>query len=199
MNKVHIKLLEPNAKIPTRAHEDDTGYDLTFIGIHKIESDTIFFKTGVAVQPPRGYYFEVFPRSSISKTPFMLANSIPLIDESYRGEIIIPVKVLHSSLGQGTERQQFPNGLVRVFDARPNSMSSLAKLILSKKPTLCQMVLRKREDCQFLEVDELTETLRGDGGFGSTDEKHEGEEPSATISKSSVRKKIKKKSLNNPE
>lgn len=188
MHKVHIKLLDPNAKIPTRAHEDDTGYDLTFIGIHKIESDTIFFKTGVSVQPPRGYYFEVFPRSSISKTTLMLANSIPLIDENYRGEIIIPVKVLHSTMGQGNERVTFPNGIVKAFDTRPNSMEILGRLILDKKPTLCQMVLRKRENCDFIEVEDLDETLRGDGGFGSTDEL----ESKPSLSKASTRKRMKK-------
>lgn len=199
MKTVHIKLLDAKAKVPSRAHDDDTGYDLTFIDVHKIESDTIFFKTGVAVQPPRGYYFEIFPRSSISKLPLMLSNSIPLIDENYRGEIIVPVRILHANLGQAVERVQFPGGLVHIFGVKPNSMSSLAGLILKNKPTLCQMVLRKREDCEFIEVDELDETLRGDGGFGSTDERFSDEEPEATISKASTRKKMKKSATQTEE
>ena len=80
-----------------------------------------------------------------------------------------------------------------MFGLKPNTMSSLAGLILKNKPTLCQMVLRQREDCEFIEVDELNETLRGDGGFGSTDDRFLAEEPEATISRASTRKKIKKK------
>ena len=61
------------------------------------------------------------------------------------------------------------------------------------------MVLRKREDCEFIEVNELDETLRGDGGFGSTDERFLDEELEATISKASTRKKMKKSAAQTAE
>jgi dUTPase len=167
--KVKVEMLEDGAVLPVKAHKADTGYDLTFVGVHKIEGDVIFFKTGLSMQPSRGYYFEVMPRSSISKLPLSMANSVGVIDESYTGEIIVPVRVNHQSMGFSPKTTTFPNGLVKIFDARPQSMTSLANLILKKKPCLFQAILRKRLDCDF-QVETLNATSRGDGGFGSTDQ-----------------------------
>jgi len=167
---VKVKKLDDKAVIPSRGHDTDSGWDLTLIGIHKIKGDTIFFKTGLQVEPPTGHYFEVYPRSSISELPFMLANSVGIIDESYRGEILVPVRVLHGDVGNGSEKTQYPGGMIKALDARPASMSEVANLILSKKPKLMQMILRKRLEFSIQEVsDTLAETARGDGGFGSTD------------------------------
>lgn len=110
-----VKLLDEKAVLPQRAHESDTGYDLTFIGVSKIVSDTIYFKTGISVCPPTGYYFEVVPRSSISGLPLMMANSVGIIDEHYRGEVLIPVKIMHDKMGQNLERTNMPSGVVNIF------------------------------------------------------------------------------------
>ena len=166
--KVKVELLNNNATVPTRAYKTDTGYDITFTGVNKVEGDVIFFNTGVSLQPSSGYYFEVVPRSSISKLPLSMANSVGIIDETYTGEIIIPVRVNHDSMGHDPRSVTFPNGLVKIFGLRPQSMSSLANLILSKKPCLFQAILKKRLNCDF-QVETLKETSRGDGGFGSTD------------------------------
>jgi len=163
-----IKLLDEKAEVPTRAHDTDTGYDLKFIGVDKIVGDVIFFKTGIAVAPPSGYYFDVVPRSSISKLPLEMANSIGIIDESYRGEILVPIRVTHPLMGQDETRNSFPQGIVRIFGARPSSMDAVSKQILMNQPKLCQMILRKREDVDFQVVQDLDQTLREDGGFGST-------------------------------
>ena len=166
--KVKVEMLEEGAVLPVKAHKADTGYDLTFVGVHKIEGDVIFFKTGLSMQPSRGYYFEVMPRSSISKLPLSMANSVGVIDESYTGEIIVPVRVNHQFMGFNPKSITFPGGLVEIFGAKPQTMTSLASLILKKKPCLFQAILRKRLDCDF-QVENLTTTDRGDGGFGSTD------------------------------
>jgi dUTP pyrophosphatase len=150
--KTKIKLLDSKAVIPSRAHSDDTGYDITLIGIEKIVSDVIFFKTGISLQTEPGYYFEIVPRSSISKTSVMLANSIGIIDWAYTGELLIPLRVVGSSAGN------------------PTSVKNVAEQILGKTPRVCQLILRKRLDSEFEVVEELTETIRGDGGFGSTDQ-----------------------------
>ena len=166
--KVKVQLLDEKAEIPTRAHETDTGYDLTFIGVHKIVGDVIYFKTGLSLQPKSGHYFEVVPRSSISKLPFSMANSVGVIDQSYTGEILVPVRVHHSDMGKETSRITYPNGIAKVFGVRPQSMTALAELILRHKPKMFQAILRKRLDCDFA-VEELEDTERSDGGFGSTD------------------------------
>jgi dUTPase len=169
--KVKVKLLTETAQIPSRAHETDTGYDLTFIGLEKIVGDVIFFKTGISLEPPRGHYFDVVPRSSISKLPLAMANSIGIIDESYRGEILVPVRILHSGMGGEPNKTNFPNGIVQMFGFRPQTMQAVADLILKNSPKLFQAILRKRIDCEFLMEEDLTETIRGDGGFGSTGNK----------------------------
>lgn len=188
-NTTKVMFLDDRAVMPKRSHESDTGYDLTFIGIETIKGDTIYFKTGIAVQPPAGFYFEVVPRSSISKLPLQMANSVGVIDEHYRGEILVPIRITHAGMGQDVGRTRYPNGLVKIFDTKPQSLYDVAEQILRKKPRLVQMILRKRLDTDFERAIELTETKRGDGGFGSTDDgSSEG-----SITKASVRKKIVKR------
>lgn len=144
-----VKLLNDEAEVPKRAHSTDSGYDIKMIGIDKIREDVVFFQTGVSIQPPEGHYFELVPRSSISKFPLALANSVGIIDEHYRGEIKIPVRIL------SLEGEQ--------------SIRDVALHILAVKPVLFQMILRRRLDSDFEVVTEINDTVRGDGGFGSTD------------------------------
>ena len=167
--KIGIKLLDNSAVVPSRAHDTDTGYDITFIGVDKIVGDVIFFKTGISVEPPSGYYFEVVPRSSISKLPLEMANSIGIIDESYRGEIIVPVRVTHQRMGTNPKSVPFPGGIVKIFGFKPDTINGVASLILNKKPCLFQAILRRRIDCSFDVLDSLESSDRDDGGFGSTD------------------------------
>lgn len=95
-DSIKVKLLSENAVLPSKSRASDTGYDLTLISIvkrvHIDTGDVVFYGTGVAVTPPRGYYFDLVPRSSMSKQGIMLANSVGIIDRTYRGEIIVPIK-----------------------------------------------------------------------------------------------------------
>ena len=166
-----IKRISEKAEIPTKGHPSDSGWDLTVIGVDKIKGDTIFFKTGLQVKPPAGHYFEIYPRSSIAPLPLMLANSVGIIDENFSGELIVAIRVLHSEMGLSNERTSFPSGMINALDARPSSITEVANLILGKKPKIAQMILRKRLDTTFEEVENLEETDRGSGGFGSTDSK----------------------------
>jgi hypothetical protein len=72
-------------------------------------------------------------------------------------------------MGTSSERDTYPSGMVNALDARPASITEVANLILGKKPKIAQMILRKRLDTNFEEVEDLDETERGSGGFGSTD------------------------------
>jgi len=166
--KIKVSLLSEEAVVPSRSHGTDSGYDLTFIGVEKIVGDVIFFNTGLSLEPPRGYYFEVVPRSSISKLSLSMANSVGIIDESYRGEVLVPVRVMHQSQGSDHSNTVWPGGILKIFGRKPSTMASVADLILTNKPRLFQAILRKRHDCEFI-VDALSETERSDGGFGSTD------------------------------
>lgn len=168
MLKTKIKLLHPNAEIPKRAHPTDTGYDIKLLSVDKIIGDTIFFLTGISLTPPEGFYWEIVPRSNISQHSLQLANSIGVIDDIYTGQLIIPVRVLHPNLGQDVKNVSFPNGIIKFLNYKPISMAELGSLIIKERPKMFQLILRKRYDSEFEEVDELDVTERGDGGFGST-------------------------------
>lgn len=133
-----------DAVLPSRAHSKDVGYDLTAISKYKtFENGVILFDTGLGVSPPEGYYLEIVPRSSISKTGWMLANSIGTLDPGYTGNLYI--------------------ALVKVVPDAPEPSLPFTK---------CQLVLRKAHYCDVKEVDSLTDTERGIGGFGSTGDRN---------------------------
>lgn len=130
----------PDAVLPTRANPSDIGLDLVAIKEHKVlNNGVILFDTGIAISPPNGYYVEILPRSSMSKSGWILANSIGTIDPTYTGNLLIAL-------------------------ARVNLDAPVPKLPFC----LCQMVLRKAEYAEMEEVKELNDTVRGDGCFGST-------------------------------
>jgi dUTP pyrophosphatase len=171
--KTNIKILDKRAGIPEKARGNDctdTGYDLRIIDVDEIIGDVIFFNTGIAIQSPKGFYWEIVPCSRISKQGLSVANSFAVIDEDYTGEIRIAIRVHHEHSGSGVKKNdQYVSGLLNFEGHRYRTLSSLANAIVAKKPILTQLVLRKRYESDFVLVDELKETERGDGGFGSTE------------------------------
>jgi dUTP pyrophosphatase len=140
---IKVVVADANAVFPTKAHPSDIGYDLTAIGVcKKISKRITLFETGIRVSPPEGYYIEILPRSSMSKTGYMLANSVGTIDPSYTGTLKV--------------------ALLKVDDSLPD---------IELPFTRCQLVLRKAEYSKLEEVSSLLETVRGCGGFGSSDKK----------------------------
>ena len=70
--ELKIKIHNPNAIIPSKAGPNEVGYDLTAISfVKKLGLNTFMYDTGISVEPPKGYYTEIVPRSSISKTGFV--------------------------------------------------------------------------------------------------------------------------------
>ena len=137
-----VKKIVEDAVIPKKAHRDDTGYDLWIINKGKErENGVVMYGTGLAVEPPTGWYFEIVPRSSIIKTGYIQANGVGVVDTGYRGELFVPLK--------------------KIDEASPD-------IELPKK--IAQLVLRPINTCDFIEVDSLCDTERGEGGFGSTDD-----------------------------
>lgn len=128
---------------PQKANPSDSGIDVTLMKVLPKRENVFFFDTGVSIEPPQGYYVELFPRSSIYKTDFIMANSVGVIDYEYRGVIYMPMKYL----GQG------------------NGFEMAEKLIGQR---VGQLVLKKLEPVQIQTVSELNDTTRGQGGFGSS-------------------------------
>lgn len=151
-----VKKLVSEAVIPSKAKPGDAGYDLTAIddGTWSDNGTYIQYKTGIAIEVPPGYHTELFPRSGGTKTDLVLGNSIGLVDNGYRGEILLRFKV--TSRGR---RNQFGD----------QSVVQSAPIVTYKKgEKIAQLVVRKTEELDVAEVQELSSTERGAGGFGST-------------------------------
>ncbi len=82
---------EKDAVDPYKKNASDSGYDLTLIKKIKTDGNVEFYDTGISVEPPYGYYFDLVGRSSISKSGYILANNMGIIDRTYRGNIIVPL------------------------------------------------------------------------------------------------------------
>ena len=136
--KVKIKKLHQDAVIPSYAKHGDAGVDLYSIRMDKDKNRNDVHYTGLAIEIPEGYVGLLFPRSSISKTSCCLRNSVGVIDSGYRGEIMLKFG-FSSNLG-----------CYKVGDR-------VGQLIIMPYPQV-----------QFEEVEELSDTDRGSGGFGST-------------------------------
>ena len=140
--KVRIKKLNENAVIPTYAKAGDAGMDLVATSIISTTSTQITYGIGLAMEIPEGFVGLIFPRSSVRKTRLMLSNCVGVIDSGYRGELQATFnKVNHDSVSEND---------YKVGDR-------IAQIMIIPHPTI-----------QFEEADELSDTERGEGGFGST-------------------------------
>ena len=135
-----IKVLDKNC-VPEKAHSIDAGLDLkarTYATV--FPQDTKFIPTGVCVEIPVGMVGLLFPRSSISKTPLRMANSVGVIDSGFTGEIQVPL---------------YNTSDVEIMD-------------IEQYDRIAQLVIVPLADVSIEIVDELEESERGNGGFGST-------------------------------
>ena len=147
MLEVKIKKLHKDAVIPKYETIGSVGMDLTAVSKEYDEHGNVVFGTGLAIQIPEGYYADLRPRSSISKYDLVLANSVGTIDSDYRGELILKFK---PSVYFGVNRGDDDGVMYDVGDR-------IAQLVILPYPKV-----------SFVEVDDLSETERGTGGFGST-------------------------------
>ena len=147
MLEVKIKKLHKDAVIPKYETIGSVGMDLTAVSKEYDEHGNIVYGTGLAIQIPTGYYADLRPRSSISKYDLVLANSVGTIDSDYCGELILKFK---PSVYFGVNRGDDDGVMYDVGDR-------IAQLVILPYPKV-----------SFVEVDELSETERGTGGFGST-------------------------------
>lgn len=138
---INIKLLNENAIIPTYGSEFSAGADLYSIEDAEIKpNETKMIHTGISLEIPNGLVGLIYARSGLGiKKGLAPANKVGVIDSDYRGEIIV---ALHN---HGTETQT-----------------------INAKDRIAQMVFAPYIKGRFNKVDELNETVRGTGGFGST-------------------------------
>ena len=151
--KVRIKKLNGLAQIPTYAKDGDAGMDLIATSIISDTPTQITYGLGVALEIPKGFVGLVFPRSSIRKTGLQLSNSVGVIDSGYRGEL------------QATFNKLFGGEVMydemKVKETQPNDFYKVGDRV-------AQIMIIPHPEIEFEEADELSDTERGEGGFGST-------------------------------
>lgn len=154
--EIKYKKLSPDAKAPFKTYDVDAGFDL--YSISKEETlDYIEYHTGLAFEIPVGYVGLLFPRSSVTKYDLMLKNSIGVIDASYRGEIkcrfkkIIGNEINDMSILKDKITIDFSNA--KIFEEGER----VAQIVFVEIPKVI-----------LVEASELSETERGEGGYGHT-------------------------------
>ena len=147
--QLKFKKLSEKATLPVRAHKSDAGLDLTTIGISSVINECgqlmLVYHTGLAVEIPEGYVGLLFPRSSIYKKSLMATNSVGVIDSGYRGEIMMVLK----------------------------ATTDVVPAVYKEGERFAQLVIVPIPEIEVVEAEELSESDRGENGYGSTDTKPE--------------------------
>lgn len=149
MTIVNIKKITPDAVIPCKTYESDACYDCVAVSEEEIAPNVWKYGLGLAFQLERGrawedvddiqFFIDARPRSSVWKTGMILSNCIGTIDEHYTGEVSAVF-----------------------YHVMPN----MPRYKVGDR--ICQIKLGSAESMYFVEVKELVDTDRGDGGYGST-------------------------------
>jgi dUTP pyrophosphatase len=150
---VRIKRLSELAVVPSYAKDGDAGMDLIATSIISDTPTQITYGLGVALEIPKGFVGLVFPRSSIRKTGLQLSNSVGVIDSGYRGELQATFNKLFGGEAMYDE--------MKVNEIQPNDFYKVGDRV-------AQIMIIPYPPIEFEEADELSDTERGDGGFGST-------------------------------
>ena len=139
--RLAVRRLDPDARLPARAHDGDAGLDLHALGPFELApGERAMVRTGVAVEIPEGHAGLVLPRSGLAhRHGIALVNAPGLIDAGYRGEVCV--------LLLNTDREA-------PFAAAGDRIA--------------QLVLVRVQDAEITEVEALAESARGAGGFGSS-------------------------------
>ena len=140
--KVRIKKLNENAVIPSYAKDGDAGMDLVATSIISETDTQITYGIGLALEIPNGFVGLIFPRSSVRKTRLILSNCVGVVDSGYRGEL----QATFNKINQ----------------------NSIAENDYKVGDRIAQIMIIPHPPIEFKEVNDLSETERGEGGFGST-------------------------------
>ena len=142
--QIKVKRISENAVLPVKAHSTDAGFDLTCTNItteiNECGQLILVYHTGLAFEIPEGYFGALVPRSSIAKKSVMLTNGLGVIDSGYRGEVI----------------------------AKFRSTTDVVPSLYKVGERFAQLLILPCLDVTFEEAFELSDSDRGEGGYGST-------------------------------
>ena len=135
-----VKLVHPDAKLPTRGSSDSAGLDLYAVEEMVIQPEAIVeARTGLAMEIPRGYFGQLCTRSSMGKAGVRIAAGMNVIDSDYRGEVLVFLR-----------------------------NDGIYEWHVNKGDRIAQIVICRDEGFVPVLADELSKTARGAGGYGST-------------------------------
>lgn len=196
--KIFVKKIDERAVIPTYAHKGDVGMDLTAIDVeYDVEKDMYIYHTGLAFESDFNIGDFLFLRSSNRKTDAYLCNHVGIVDSAiYRGEVMICMKNRDSldtlSTLEGVKEYMSTFSVSskieppiplewcviradRAYDKKKDEYIQRAKNLefapYKVGDKIAQMVCLRYPTVELIETTELSETERGEGGFGSTDKK----------------------------
>ena len=142
--EIKFKKLDPRAVAPVRAHSTDAGFDLVATSItteiNECGQLILVYHTGLAVEIPEGYFGMIVPRSSIYKKSLTLTNCAGIIDAGYRNEIM----------------------------AKFRSTTDVVPAVYKEGERFAQLLILPCPEVTFEEAFELSDSERGEGGYGST-------------------------------
>lgn len=159
---VNIKKLNENAVVPKYETLGAVGMDLTATSKHHDDIGNVVYGTGLAIEIPDGYYADLRPRSSISKYDLILANSVGTIDSDYRGELMLKFKKIKKTK---TESREVSVGM-GFYDLEDVEIDITKTYDIGDR--IAQIVILPYPKINFVEVENLSNTLRGNGSFGSS-------------------------------
>ena len=148
--QIKIKKLYKDSILPTKAHATDAGYDLYAHSKYCDDDGNVVYGSGVAMEIPQGYVGLVFPRSSNANKDLLLSNSVGVIDSGYRGEISFKFKIFYPYVEK-----------IGCFTHNTTNDYNVGERI-------GQIIIMPYPEIEFVEVEELLDSDRGKGGYGSS-------------------------------
>lgn len=147
--EVKVRKIKENAKLPCKAHVTDAGFDLVATSKEYDQDGNIVYGTGLAFEIPEGYVGLLFPRSSNAKKDLLLGNSVGVIDSGYRGEVTFKFKMFYPFI---------PNhGFLHNSTNDYGVGDRIGQMIIIPYPIIT-----------FVESETLSNSDRGEGGYGTT-------------------------------
>jgi len=142
--EIKFKKLDPRAVAPVRAHNTDAGFDLTATRIttelNECGQLILVYHTDLAIEIPEGYFALMVPRSSIFKKSLAFTNCAGVIDSGYRGEVM----------------------------GKFRTTTDVVPAVFKEGERFAQLLILPVPEATFAETSELSNSDRGDNGFGST-------------------------------
>lgn len=145
MIKIKFKKLSENAIIPTKGRAGDACFDLYAAeDVVVVEWQTSLVKTNIAMEIPEGYFGKIYTRSGMALRGWEITGGI--LDSNYRGDVGILIRHIYTGWYVESRNEHH----------------------IQKGDRIAQLAIHKVEDVEFEEAEELSDTIRGEQGYGSS-------------------------------